>query len=66
MTEKEKGRAEIGQGNANDVVREMVGEVLPVVKHTPVLAGVCATDPFRDIPRFLRELKDMGIVGVQV
>lgn len=41
-------------------------EVLPVVHHTPVLAGVCASDPFRNIPRFLRQLKEIGIVGVQV
>jgi predicted TIM-barrel enzyme len=44
----------------------MAGEVLPVVKHTPVFAGVCASDPFRDIPRFLKQLKEMGIVGIQV
>ena len=41
------------------------GEVLPVVKHTPVLAGVCSTDPFRSIPAFLKQLKDMGFAGVQ-
>jgi hypothetical protein len=41
-------------------------EVLPIVHHTPVFAGVCASDPFRNIPRFLRQLKDLGIVGVQV
>ncbi|KAH7064374.1 TIM-barrel-protein domain-containing protein [Paraphoma chrysanthemicola] len=52
-------------GNANDVVLEMANEVLPVVKHTPVLAGVCATDPFRDMDRFLRQLKDLGFAGVQ-
>ena len=40
-------------------------EVLPVVKSTPVLAGVCATDPFRDIDRFLKQLKDIGFAGVQ-
>jgi predicted TIM-barrel enzyme len=40
-------------------------EVLPVVKYTPVLAGVCATDPFRDIGRFLKQLKDLGFAGVQ-
>jgi predicted TIM-barrel enzyme len=39
--------------------------VLPVVKKTPVLAGVCASDPFRDIPRFLSQLKDLGFSGVQ-
>lgn len=40
-------------------------EVLPVVKHTPVLAGVCATDPFRDMDRFLKQIKDLGFAGVQ-
>ncbi|KFA63822.1 hypothetical protein S40285_07778 [Stachybotrys chlorohalonatus IBT 40285] len=52
-------------GNANDIVLDMAKEVLPVVKHTPVLAGVCATDPFRDIPRFLVQLKDLGFSGIQ-
>ncbi|KAK4460089.1 putative tim-barrel enzyme family protein [Cladorrhinum samala] len=52
-------------GNANDVMLEMGREVIPVVKHTPVLAGVCATDPFRNIPRFLRQLKELGFGGVQ-
>ncbi|KAL1593229.1 ToMV susceptible protein tm-1(GCR26) [Paraconiothyrium brasiliense] len=52
-------------GNANDVVLEMANEVLPVVKKTPVLAGVCATDPFRDIDRFLKQLKDIGFAGIQ-
>ncbi|KAI9163916.1 hypothetical protein HJFPF1_05548 [Paramyrothecium foliicola] len=52
-------------GNANDVVLDMANEVLPVVKHTPVLAGVCGTDPFRDTPRFLAQLKDLGFAGVQ-
>ncbi|KJZ80026.1 Putative protein y4oV [Hirsutella minnesotensis 3608] len=52
-------------GNANDVVVEMASEVLPVVKHTPVLAGVCGTDPFKDIPNFLRTLRDMGFAGIQ-
>ncbi|KAK6434980.1 ToMV susceptible protein tm-1(GCR26) [Oleoguttula sp. CCFEE 5521] len=51
--------------NANNVVLEMANEVLPVVSHTPVIAGVCASDPFRDIPRFLRQLKDLGFAGVQ-
>jgi len=52
-------------GNANDVVVEMASEVLPVVKHTPVIAGFCASDPFRDMPRFLKQLKDLGFAGVQ-
>ncbi|KAI8938457.1 hypothetical protein NX059_004350 [Plenodomus lindquistii] len=51
--------------NANDVVLEMAGEVLPIVKDTPVLAGVCATDPFRDMSRFLKQLKDLGFAGIQ-
>ena len=52
-------------GDANAVVVEMAGEVLPVVKHTPVLAGVCATDPFRLMDVFLDELKRLGFSGVQ-
>jgi predicted TIM-barrel enzyme len=52
-------------GNANQIVKEMALEVLPVVEHTPVLAGVCGTDPFM-IPRlFLKELKELGFAGVQ-
>lgn len=52
-------------GNANDVVIDMAKEVLPVVKHTPVLAGVCASDPFRLMGRFLGEIKEIGFAGVQ-
>jgi predicted TIM-barrel enzyme len=52
-------------GDANQIVMEMADEVLPVVKHTPVLAGVCGTDPFREMPRFLRQLKERGFAGVQ-
>jgi predicted TIM-barrel enzyme len=52
-------------GDANAIVVEMAGEVLPVVEHTPVLAGVCGTDPFRLMPVFLRQLKEMGFAGVQ-
>ncbi len=52
-------------GNANQIVREMGFEVLTVVKNTPVLAGVCATDPFMLRDSFLRELKDMGFAGIQ-
>lgn len=51
--------------NANDVVVEMASEVLPVVKKKPVIAGVCASDPGRDMGRFLRQLKDLGFAGVQ-
>lgn len=52
-------------GDANAIVVEMASEVLPVVKNTPVLAGVCATDPFRLMDRFLDELKRIGFAGVQ-
>jgi predicted TIM-barrel enzyme len=52
-------------GDANAIVVEMAAEVLPVVPQTPVLAGVCGTDPFRLMPVFLRQLKEMGFVGVQ-
>ncbi|MEM7668421.1 MAG: phosphoenolpyruvate hydrolase family protein, partial [Pseudomonadota bacterium] len=52
-------------GDANGVVMEMAGEVLPVVKKTPVLAGVCASDPFRLMPKFLDEIRDAGFSGIQ-
>lgn len=52
-------------GDANAIVVEMSAEVLPVVKNTPVLAGVCGTDPFRLMPVFLQELKRIGFSGVQ-
>ena len=52
-------------GDANGIVVEMAAEVLPVVKDTPVLAGVCGTDPFRLMPVFLRQLKEIGFSGVQ-
>jgi predicted TIM-barrel enzyme len=52
-------------GDANAIVVEMANEVLPVVKQTPVLAGVCGTDPFRVMPYFLRQLKELGFAGVQ-
>ncbi|MER8594254.1 phosphoenolpyruvate hydrolase family protein [Mesorhizobium sp. M1182] len=52
-------------GNANDIVVEMAREVLPVVKHTPVLAGVNGTDPFMLPDLFLDQLKAMGFAGVQ-
>ena len=52
-------------GDANAIVVEMAAEVLPVVKHTPVLAGVCATDPFRLMDVFLDDLKRIGFSGVQ-
>ncbi|MGI5325966.1 phosphoenolpyruvate hydrolase family protein [Actinomadura nitritigenes] len=52
-------------GDANQIVVEMASEVLPVVRDTPVLAGVCGTDPFRVMPVFLDQLKAMGFAGVQ-
>lgn len=52
-------------GDANGIVVEMAAEVLPVVIDTPVLAGVCGTDPFRLMPVFLKQLKQMGFSGVQ-
>lgn len=52
-------------GNANDIVVEMASEVLPVVRHTPVLAGVNGTDPFMLLEPFLRKLGDLGFSGVQ-
>jgi predicted TIM-barrel enzyme len=52
-------------GDANAIVMDMAGEVLPVVQHTPVLAGVCGTDPFRLMPVFLRQVREAGFAGVQ-
>src|SRR5438445_9212116 len=52
-------------GDANQVVLDMAREVLPVARNTPVLAGVCGTDPFRLMPYFLRELQAIGFSGVQ-
>lgn len=52
-------------GDANAVMLDMAREVLPVVRHTPVLAGVCGTDPFRIMAVFLPQLKAMGFSGVQ-
>src|SRR5205823_1876554 len=52
-------------GDANQIVLDMAREVLPVVRHTPVLAGVCGTDPFRIMRHFLREVRDAGFSGVQ-
>ena len=50
-------------GDANAIVTEMAAEVLPVVRQTPVLAGVCGTDPFRIIPQFLEQLSVLGFAG---
>ena len=55
----------LAYGDANEIVQEMGAEVLPIVKHTPVLAGVCGTDPFRVMDLFLKQLKDQGFNGVQ-
>ncbi len=55
----------LAYGNANEIVRDMAVEVLPVVRHTPVLAGVNGTDPFILMQPFLRELQAMGFSGVQ-
>jgi predicted TIM-barrel enzyme len=55
----------LAYGNANDIVLEMAGEILPVAKRTPVIAGVNGTDPFVILPVFLRQLKDLGFSGVQ-
>ncbi|KAI4862539.1 TIM-barrel-protein domain-containing protein [Hypoxylon rubiginosum] len=52
-------------GDANEIVVDMAKEVLPVVRDTPVLAGVCGTDPFRDMRQFLKQLKELGFSGVQ-
>ena len=55
----------LAYGDANEIVMEMAAEVLPVVKHTPVLAGVNGTDPFRRMEVFLDEVKAAGFSGVQ-
>ena len=52
-------------GDANQIVMEMAREVLPIVERTPVLAGVCGTDPFRRMRHFLGEIRDIGFQGVQ-
>ncbi len=52
-------------GDANAIMMEMAGEVLPVVKNVPVLAGVNATDPFRLMPVFLKQVKEAGFSGIQ-
>jgi predicted TIM-barrel enzyme len=52
-------------GDANAIVMDMGSEVLPIVRDTPVLAGVCGTDPFRLMPQFLRAVRDAGFAGVQ-
>lgn len=55
----------LAYGNANQIVVEMAGEVLPVARRTPVIAGVNGTDPFVIMPVFLRQLKELGFSGVQ-
>ena len=55
----------LSYGNANDIVKEMAYEVIPSVKNTPVLAGVCGTDPFMLRDSFLKELQNLGFAGIQ-
>lgn len=55
----------LAYGDANQIVKDMAGEILPVVKNTPVLAGVNGTDPFKDMHQLISELKEMGYSGVQ-
>ena len=55
----------LAYGDANAIVMEMANEVLPVVKKTPVLAGVNGTDPFRVMPHFLKQVKEIGFAGIQ-
>lgn len=55
----------LSYGDANGIVVEMAAEVLTVVDQVPVFAGVCGTDPFRMVPRFVRQLQEMGFSGVQ-
>ncbi|CAM5557479.1 hypothetical protein MAUB1S_09335 [Mycolicibacterium aubagnense] len=55
----------LAYGNANEIVVDMAREVLPVVKHTPVLAGVNGTDPFCQFDPFLDQLKEIGFAGIQ-
>jgi predicted TIM-barrel enzyme len=55
----------LAYGNANEIVLDMAREVLPVVKHTPVLAGVNGTDPFCNFDHFLDQLKALGFAGIQ-
>src|SRR5690242_2536523 len=55
----------LAYGNANEIVCEMAREVLPVVKHTPVLAGVNGTDPFLITDEFLQRLVKLGFSGIQ-
>src|SRR5437660_6057725 len=52
-------------GDANQIVMDMAREVLPIVRKTPVLAGVCGTDPFRIMKHFLRDVQKIGFSGVQ-
>src|SRR5213593_2809367 len=52
-------------GNANEIVREMASEVLTAVREVPVLAGVCATDPFMILDLLLKDLKELGFAGIQ-
>src|ERR1700686_3347350 len=55
----------LSYGNANQIVKDLAPEILTAVKHTPVLAGVCGTDPFLLRDLFLRELQALGFAGIQ-
>ena len=55
----------LAYGNANEIVMDMANEVLPVVKDTPVIAGVNGTDPFIVMEHFLKQIKEIGFAGVQ-
>ncbi len=55
----------LAYGNANEITMQMAREILPVIRHTPILAGVNGTDPFMLTEMFLSELKAMGIAGIQ-
>ncbi|TFK80077.1 hypothetical protein K466DRAFT_559426 [Polyporus arcularius HHB13444] len=52
-------------GDANEIVLEMAREIIPIIENAAIFAGVCATDPFRTMPRFLQQIKDLGFCGVQ-
>lgn len=55
----------LSYSDANAIMLDMADEILPIVQHTPVFAGICATDPFRLIPQLLKKVKDAGFLGVQ-
>jgi len=65
MADRDSLSGLLAYGNANDVVMEMAQEIIPVTKHTPVLAGVNGTDPFYIVDDFLDRVKKIGFSGVQ-